>query len=342
MTLDLQDPDELLAAILQGSKKGSTRDRNRYAKAIRARLTMSALTLGDWVGLGDHIESRFIEQTLLQHGLGIFYMQPAGEVADSNGDGILEEPRFTFKQAAASGDLSDQWVSTRYTAISPGGPNRIIHTKGSLEKWGGVPVYSNTAAQIGYLKYVKDTISFYSNRIADAMLTVDVNLSNTRVQRVAAVDKKQVKGAQQISDLIDAGNGIALFDPSTGKSIDEIISVLDFGVDPQSVETVHGVFVRILGEAYNAIGIQAEQNEKSAQQNVVELQSDDSMVMAIRKSMIDSRKWAADKINKRYGLEVEFIDSGTGRNTDPNRNNNDLNHSESTDSNKSVFRGLFR
>lgn len=275
---------------------------------------MSALTLGKWVGLGEHIESRFVEQTLLNHGLGVFYVQPEGEVADSGGDGVLEEPRFTFRQASAGGELSDQWVSTRYRTTGPGGTQRTLYTKGPLADWDCVPVYANIAAQMGYMRYAKETISFYADRLAEAAMTVDINLSNTRTQRVAITSKKQAKTSEMLSDAIDNGNqSLVLLDSEPGHSLDEMVSVLDFSVHPQQVETAHGVFVRVLGEAYNALGIQAEQNEKQAQQSVVEVESDDSMVRALRLAMLESRWWAADKLNKRYDLEVDFIDSGTGR-----------------------------
>lgn len=300
--------EAMVESMLTGRKRGVQRDKAAYLRHYRRRLTLAAVQRFQWLNVGEHIESRFVETTLMQRGLGVFYMQQAGEVADGGGDGVLEEPRLTFRQAAQGGRLTDQWVTSEYRTIAPGGPTRLIRTAGTLDCWDGIPVYENTMHDA----YISDAIRFHANRLAEASLTVDVNLSNTRTQRIAVLDQDQVKSAQMVDDMLASGNGTALLKTKNGESIADQFSVLDLGVDPRTVETNHGVFVRLLGEAYNALGVKAEANEKEAQQTVAEVNSDDTMIASIRLASFDARRWAVDKLNKRYGLEASVIDTGTG------------------------------
>lgn len=304
------DFEQVVLAMAQTAKaRGRKRDLTTYKRIIKNRLIDAALTCFSWEGLGDHIETQFVERTLLNKGMGVFYMQLAGEVSEYSGGPDITEPRLTFNEAAAGGNYNDQWTPTHYRAIVPGGSGRLVTTAGNLEDWTGVWLTDNVRRD----RSTMQTINWYAGRLAEAALTLDINLENTRTQRVALVTQEQAKTAQMIMDNVDTGNGTMIVNKLKSNAVlSEMFEVLDFTVDPQIAEVNSGIYDRILGEAYIALGITAQQNRKEAQQNVAEIEAGDSVVRAARLARLQPRQWTAEMLNKRYGLNVRVIDNGTG------------------------------
>lgn len=317
MNFDDMATNEIVAlhqAFMAGQLTAKTkkRDLNSYARHYTARLKTAALTSFRWEGLGDHITERFLETTLLTRRMGVFYVQQPGEVPDTSFDqaDVIDKPRLTFRQATSAGGFNDQWEPTVWKTIQPSGSGRTLRAgNGELEKWTCVPAYDNIMRD----GYTMTAIRFHAKRLAEAAMTVDVNLFNTRTQRIALIDQEQRKTAQLVDDMVGQGQGTIFAKSSKTKSLVDAFQMLDFTVDPQIAEVNHGVFVRLFGEAYNSIGLAALDNQKEAQQTVSEIESSDGFVKSIRLARLDARRWTADKLNKRYGLEVMVKDTGTGQ-----------------------------
>ncbi len=304
------EQNAILTSKKNGGNRGYTRNPAIYIRHYRRQLTRAALSCFKWEGIGNHIESPFVEKTLFEYGKGIFFVQLPGEVSEAGDAMEVTEPRLTFRRVNQQGDLNDQWQMTRWQTQQPYGNGRMLKTVGDLETWSGIPVWDNQEKE----SWLKETIEFYANRLAEAAITVDVNLDNSRTQKVALITQDQVKAANMVDDSLKRGNG-TIFLPknaTTGASIADSFHVMDFSIHPDVSEKNHVVFHRLQGEAYSAIGVKAQFNEKQAQQTEVEIEAPDSMVQSVRISRFDARRRAADLLNKRYGLSVQVHDTGTG------------------------------
>lgn len=311
---DPSDVDGNNQAIQYGSgrRQGQANKRSaaQYQRHFRSFLRQQYKNCFRYEGIGPHVEGRFVEDTMLDKQVGVFYVQAAGEMPDNQSSSPIQEARLTFREAAPGGYLNDQWITTEYRTIQPGGGSRLIRTAGDLSDWGGVPLYDN----LEHDDYGRKTIMLYAKRLAEAAITVDVNLENTRTQRVALIDEDEKKTAAMLADFGYNGNGMAFVRRQSGdRPLSERMELIDYATHPDYPEKNHAVFHSLMGEALNALGIQAQDNTKKAQQSVDEISSADAMVKGIRLGRLDSRRWTVDKLNQRYpGMQIRVIDTGTG------------------------------
>lgn len=293
--------------LVRGNKHMPFNLKELYYLHWKNRLTHAALSCFRWEGFGEHITSERIEQVLLEYGFGVFYMQPAGELVEWGTGETLDAPRFTFRPASQGGMLNDLNNATRFMTIQPNGAGREVHTIGELDKWTGIPVWENLRHDF----YVRDAINLHSWRLANAAAILDHNLANTATQRIVAGTEEERRTLSDINDMMGMGNFAIEWNSKLG-NIEDRIKVLDLGVDAHIPEVNHAVFIRLMGEAYNALGIKAQANEKTAQQTVAEVESTSGLIDSIRISRLQAREQAADRFNKRYGTAVRVVDTGTG------------------------------
>jgi len=228
----------------------------------------------EWEGLPDGIEGRFIERYLFDHGVAIFFRDPAMSYMCLKAD--------EGRQLNVYGEPLTWWAN---------GFN--YHREYNADE---CVIISNNINRIP----TRDFITFYAYKIAEAERTMDVNIKACKTPYIIACDDNDVLTAKQIFKNID-GNVPAIF-TDRGFSI-ESLQVLQTGVKFLGNEmtdyknSVEGELLTFIGQNNNPV-------DKKERVITDEAKSNNQLIASFRELMLEARVEAAKRISELYGLPV--------------------------------------
>ena len=233
-----------------------------------------------WEGLPDTCNERFLEWELLTNGIAAISRDDAG---------IWWSLRAVMQGAPNAYDNPRAW---RCQGIS-GTPNFD-------SDWSrGAIVYDNLLrVPLGY------KLNYLAKRLALCDRTVDINLQQQHHPLILAVDQSLQSDAESIYRQYSNGEP-AILGTKRLREIAESISTIDTNA-PFIADKVQTVYANIWTQAYTMLVFDSI-TEKSDRMIEPEVESMTMPSQVMRYNPLKARREAAEKLNKRFGLNVQVF-----------------------------------
>lgn len=257
----------------------------RNRKAIQERMylrifTEIACARFNWVGLPDSVDVRFLELTLFNRALAVFYF-------DKQFD------RYMALQASGTGKINMYDNPTSYTVIGNTMVNKTLQGKDC------VPIWANFLRMPDW-----DIASIYATKIAEIDRTIEIDLLAMRHPYVLIADDNQKMSVLNAFRQVQEGQPVIVGTNALGDMLENQFKLLDMKIDPQIVPNLQVAKTKIWNEAMTFLGINNANQEKRERLVASEVAANNSQVLMARNVALDARRTAAEMINQRYKLDV--------------------------------------
>lgn len=243
-------------------------------------LEQMAMSIYVWQGLPSEIDKRFLEMSLFNRGLSVFFHD-------------AEYDAFFSLNGSPSGRVNMYNNPLGYEVYGAGDFHR------SLKSTECVPIWNN------YLRRPDvDAINLYARRLTDIDRTVDTNLAGQKMPIIAVVPEEQRLTYQNLlkqqygnEPCIVAAEGV--YDPKA-------IQYLSANV-PYMVTDLLQSKLQIWNEVMTYFGIDNANISKTSRVQAAEVEANDGQVEAMRLVRLNCRREACRQINLKYadyGLQV--------------------------------------
>ena len=254
------------------------------------RIEEIAINMFEWANLPDSVDERFIELILCEYGYGVYFDDP-----------VLGN---LFLTCMTMEPLDVYRYPTKRRAYSVNGYQKELTNKDSVLVYNNY-LHTNTLT----------TIILYARRLADIERSIEVNIRAQKTPVLVTCEEAQqltMKNAYKDYDgnmpVIFANTGIV--DP---RSIQSIQTQAPFVADKLMI-----IKRQIWNEMLTFFGVENGNSEKKERLITDEVMSNLGSVQAQRYIMLNSRRKAADQINKMFGtnIEVNFRQDFSALNTE--------------------------
>lgn len=254
------------------------------------RIEEIAINMFEWANLPDSVDERFIELILCEYGYGVYFDDP-----------VLGN---LFLTCMTMEPLDVYRYPTKRRAYSVNSYQKELTDKDSVLVYNNY-LHTNTLT----------TIILYARRLADIERSIEVNIRAQKTPVLVTCEEAQqlsMKNAYRDYDgnmpVIFANTGIV--DP---RSIQSIQTQAPFVADKLMI-----IKRQIWNEMLTFFGVENGNSEKKERLITDEVMSNLGSVQAQRYIMLNSRRKAADQINKMFGtnIEVNFRQDFSALNTD--------------------------
>ena len=254
------------------------------------RIEEIAINMFEWANLPDSVDERFIELILCEYGYGVYFDDP-----------VLGN---LFLTCMTMEPLDVYRYPTKRRAYSVNDYQKELTDKDSVLVYNNY-LHTNTLT----------TIILYARRLADIERSIEVNIRAQKTPVLVTCEEAQqltMKNAYRDYDgnmpVIFANTGIV--DP---RSIQSIQTQAPFVADKLMI-----IKRQIWNEMLTFFGVENGNSEKKERLITDEVMSNLGSVQAQRYIMLNSRRKAADQINKMFGtnIEVNFRQDFSALNTD--------------------------
>src|SRR5699024_1974542 len=165
--------------------------------------------------------------------------------------------------------------------------NALINKRLSVKEC--VPIWSNYTRTQDL-----DIIYIYADKLAEIDRTIEINAKSARRSKVLVADQNTQLSATNVNRAIDTGQSvIQVRQPITG----EMLSALDLGVEPDSIEKLHILRTRIWNECMGLLGSDNANQDKKERLVADEVDANSDQVALSRAVNLKSRQNAAEQIN---------------------------------------------
>lgn len=280
-------------SMMSGEWKSSVINYGDYLQNTRIGmycklLEMLALSRFRWINLPYYLDERFIEMTLFERGLVLFFY-----------DGNLK--RFMVTQAAYSGKVN---ANFNPTSFYPVGPN---YSHGKLTAKEAVPIWDNRlrAPMI-------DILITYSERLAAIDRALDVNIDNVSLPMI--IECEETQRTTILNLLQQKDQGLPVIVSYNGSGLADMLKTFP-NTTPYLADKLLHDKATVWNEAMKFLGIQNNNSEKKERIVVDEVKSGESATNVFRLSYLQARQTACDQINVMYphlDLGVEWGDTASG------------------------------
>ena len=269
-----------------------------HQRMYMRNLTELACNRFKWENLPEGIDPRFLELTLFYRALSVFFKDPV------NGG-------FFALKGTPHGqwDIADN--PTKFQVVGNQYAGRILDANRTYTQNGEgleatskdpecVPIWAN------YLRVPDlDIVMIYAYKFAELDVTIEINSRNARRNKIVAVDENQKLSATNINRQIDAGDN---FIPLTPNGLQALPVALDLGINPDSIEKLHILKVRLWNECMGLLGINGANQDKKERLVSDEVSANDEQVGANRAIALNAREQSVEQINALWnlGVKVQF------------------------------------
>lgn len=270
-------------SFLGGRWNSSNPEAHDHAMAVlmyRRVLSELAINRFKWSGLPDSVDPRFLEVTLFQNALSVFYYD-----MDPNVNAFLA------LEGGGTGRPNMMDNPTAFRVFRNPLPTRTYPA--SMV----VPIWANTSRTPDL-----DIVNYYAARMARWDTTLEINAINARQTKIVASDENGRLSAQNFNKQVY--EGVPTIYVNTGSDLAGNTSVLDLGIDLMGLEKLSIVRSRIWSECMNMLGINGASTEKKERVVQDEVSQNDDQVQSARNVALNERQRAAYMINQKWGLSV--------------------------------------
>lgn len=241
------------------------------------RLKEIAISVYHWENLPETVDERFLELTLFERGQAVFFK-----------DDIIGYLALT---SAIGGGWNVYNVPNMRRAYATNGYNKTLNQHDS------VVIYNSRLRQAMNLD-----VKLFARRLAEADRTIDVNIIAQKTPVFLQCEENQRLTIKNLYKQYDGNEPFIFGDKSI--NLPDSVSVLKTDapfISPQ----LYDLKGKIWNEALNYLGIASTAVEKKERVNVHETDQTLAGVMASRFSRLESRRQAAEEINKMFGLNIK-------------------------------------
>lgn len=260
-------------------KPNPANGRNMTTEMMYVRqLTELSMNRFKWIGLPDTVDERFLEATLFQNALCVFYF-------DKDVD------RYLALRAAAKGQPNWYDNPTNFNVIG----GRINKHLGPREC---VPIWANRMRIPDH-----DIVYLYANRLAQADRTIDINLMTQRHTQFLFVDEDERQSAVAVMRQVSEGQPM-VFGTRSLQGMMERIQAFNLQLHPDTVTKMQDARNKLWNEAMTLLGINNGNQDKRERLVAAEVSANDEQVLANRNVGLTARAYACEQINRMFGLSV--------------------------------------
>src|SRR5690625_3214809 len=245
-----------------------------WESMYRRVLTELSVNRFKWVGLPASVDERFLEMTLFQQGMSIFYWD-------------AEYERFmAVRGTATHPNVYDN--PTRFTTIGVG-----QYQSKTLTPELAVPIFSN------YMRVPDhDIVLLYATKLAQIERTIEINTRQMRMPYVVAASENQRLSMTNIMRQQEEGQPVIFTTPGLDM---ESIQVFPTNIEKDQVMNLQITKEKMWNECMTLLGIKNANQEKKERMVVDEVNANEDQVMSSRGVSLNARQHACDIINAKWG-----------------------------------------
>lgn len=254
------------------------------------RLMELSISMFDWKNLPESIDARFLETVLFNNGSAVFFYDEDLNIRT----GLSEEQKaggtYLCLPVAMSGNFDVYNIPTQRRAYASNGYNKMLDQNNSII------IYNNMIRTNSRLM-----CKLYANRLWDIDRAIDVNANAQKTPVLVQCEETQRLTLQNLYEQYSGNIPFILGD----KNLD-LSSVKVLRTDaPYVGDKLYNLKSQIWNEALTYLGISNVNFMKKERMVSDEVIRNQGGTIASRYSRLQSRREAADKINKMFGLNIE-------------------------------------
>jgi hypothetical protein len=234
-----------------------------------------------WTGLPDTIDVRFLELTLFRQALSIFYFDK-------------EFDRYFALRGSGSGPINMYDNPTQFRVMGNTMVNKTLSAKNC------VPIWANFLRQPDW-----DIALIYASKLAEIDRTIEIDLMALRHPFILVANDNERLSIVNAFRQVQEGQPVIVTTNALGDNLDAKFKLLDMKLDVQLVPNLQVSKTKIWNECMTFLGINNANQEKRERLVASEVAANNSQVMMARNVALDSRRDAAERINKMYDLDVK-------------------------------------
>lgn len=251
-----------------------------------------------WENLPKEIDPRFLELTLYERALAIFFLD-SKEIrlnASSSSPFLFmngDTDKFFAIQGAPAGEINMYHNPTRFLAHGPGGFSRYLDADQC------VPIWSNFLREPAL-----NSIEIYARRLADFDRTIDVNLRAQKTPILITCEESMRLTLINLYKQYDGNEPVIFGTPALTQAVaDGAIQAIKTDA-PYVIDKLLMDKAKVWGEAMTFLGIDNANQEKRERLVANEVDANNGQIEMSRLRGLDSRRYAAEQINEKYNLNV--------------------------------------
>lgn len=250
---------------------------NRTYTHYYNRLVELAISMFEWKGLPDSIDPRFLELTLFNDGMAVFFK-----------DDVMD--KYLALQTMISGKLNVYRIPKIRTAYAVNGYNMVLDESNSVIIFNNM-LHTNCLSDIELFAY----------KLYECDRTMVVNIKAQKTPVMITCDENQRLTMKNLYAQYD-GNEPFIFG---GKDIDmKKVQAITTGA-PYVADKVYETKTQIWNEAMTYLGISNVSMIKKERMVTDEVSRNMGSTVASRYSRLEMRKQACKQINKMFGLNID-------------------------------------
>ena len=236
-------------------------------------IEMLAISRFKWINLPKGMDERFIEMTLFERGLVIFFPDKI-------------KHRWMATQATYNGKINNYYNPTKFRPVAV---NYTYKEMGSREC---VPIWDNQLRSP-----MIDIMVTYAERLALVDRALDVNLDNQSVPLIIQCDEKQKQTMENV--MQQRGQGLPVIYITGNNAILDVFKQFP-NTSQYLIDKLLHDKATIWNECVKFLGIENNNSEKKERVVVDEVKSGESATNVFRLSFLKSRQQAVDQINSLW------------------------------------------
>lgn len=260
-------------------------------------LTELAANRFKWDNLPDGIDPRFLEMSLFRRALVVFF-KDTGFVKQASPRAKKYEyigtDRYLALRGAGSDGIDYYDNPLSFNVSGPSFNSRDLRAAGKDPEC--IPIWANML-RVPDL----DIVMLYATKLANLEMTIEINTASARRTKVIAVPENMRLSAAQVIKQINEGVPVIEITPAMG----EVLTALDLGVEPRTIIDLSVLRQRIWADCMTLLGIDNSNADKKERLVSAEVDANNDQIQSSRNVALNSRKYAVEQINKRWGLEIE-------------------------------------
>ena len=243
------------------------------------RLTDIGLSCFKWKNLPDTIDERFLELTLFEQGMAIFFKD----------EDLGEGGSYLALQTMIGGNLTVYRIPIERTAYASNGYNKKLNDKNSVIIWNN---RIHTPSKLD--------VEIFSQRLYNIDRTIDVNVNGQKTPIIILCDENQRLTMENLYMQYE-GNQPFIFG---GKDLD-INGIKAINTQsPYMADRLYDLKQQYWNEALTYLGVANVSSTKKERLITTEIDSYMGGVYASRLSRLKAREQACEQINRMFGLDI--------------------------------------
>lgn len=265
-----------------------------------------------WIGLPSSVDERFLELTLFNQALAVFYWESRFS-------------RYLCQRASSTGTVNMYDNPTSFTVTGNGSANlnRTLNAGNTWEEYVDIQKDAETGEEVqvkrwrlvpsecvpiwgNYLRIPdKDIIYVFAQRLAKIDQTIDNNLEAMGFSTIVAVPEEKRMTYLNILKQRRNGQPVLFGVDGLGADIEEAVKAWPIAPDKDVPLNLQISKSRIWNECMTLLGINNANMDKKERVVSNEVESNDDQVVSNRGIALNSRKIAVDQIRERFKLTLD-------------------------------------